>query len=60
MSSADFQKTVIFQLNVDAEIESTDSQMHKIFNEPGDYQVIVSDDVMAPEGGHRCTFTFSG
>ncbi len=60
MSSDDFQKTVMFQFNVDAEIASTDGKMHRVFNAPGEYQVIVSDDVMVPKGGHRCTFTFSG
>ncbi|GAB3092324.1 hypothetical protein GCM10027159_06890 [Lysobacter terrae] len=59
MPSPDFKKTVLFQYYVDAEVEATDGIRQKIFNAPGEFQVIVSDDVMADKGGHRCTFRFT-
>ena len=60
MPSDDFRKTVLFQLNVDAEIEAVDGSMHTIFDAPGEYQIIVADDAMADKGGYRCTFRFAG
>ena len=59
MPSDEFKKTVLFQLNVDAQVESTDGAMHTIFNAPGEYEAVTSDDVMADKGGHRCKFRFT-
>ena len=57
--SDDFKNVPLFQLNVDAEIEAQDGTTQTIFNSPGEYQVIFSNDVMAKKGGHRCTFRFT-
>ena len=59
MPSKDFRNVPLFQLNVDAEVEAVDGSTQTIFNAPGEYQVIVANDVMTTKGGYRCTFRFT-
>ena len=56
----DFSRTTMFQMKVDAVIRSADGKSYKAFDAPGEYQVIVSNDIMDESRGYKCTFTFTG
>lgn len=56
----DFSKTIQFQMKVDAVVQSADGKSYKVFDAPGEYQVIVSSDIMDESRGNKCTFIFTG
>lgn len=60
MPSKDFATVPLMQFNVDAEFPAGDGEIQRMFSSPGEYEVIVSNDLTDPARGHRCTIQFTG